>query len=183
MLPWRIRQIGRTVHDGGLIGYPTEAVWGLGCDPWNPAAVARLLDIKSRSPEKGLILLGASIEQFAFLLEDIPELWLDRLCSTWPGPNTWLVPHRGRLPHWLTGAHDSIALRVTDHALAGQLCAYCGPLVSTSANPSGRPPARSRLRLEQYFHGRLDGVLGGALGGRRTPSRIRDIRTGEVVRG
>lgn len=182
MFPWRIRTIAQTVRNGGVIGYPTEAVWGLGCDPFNPDAVNRILALKSRSPDKGLILLAAHIEQFDFLLDDIPKLWLDRMASTWPGPNTWLVPHRNRLPRWLTGAHDSIALRVTDHPLAEQLCACCGPLVSTSANPSGRPAARSRLHLERYFHGQLDGILNGPLGSRKRPSRIRDISSGEVIR-
>ncbi|MOA40278.1 Threonylcarbamoyl-AMP synthase [compost metagenome] len=92
------------------------------------------------------------------------------------------MPHQGRLPEWITGQHDSVALRVSDHPVVRQLCALTGPLVSTSANPAGRPAARTRLRIEQYFHDELDGVLGGALGGRRNPSVIRDLVTGEVVR-
>ncbi len=82
----------------------------------------------------------------------------------------------------MTGEHETVALRVTDHPLVRELCRYTGPLISTSANPAGRPAARSRLRVEQYFRGELDGVLGGALGGRRNPSLIRDLRTGETVR-
>ena len=92
------------------------------------------------------------------------------------------MPHQGRLPEWVTGEHDTVALRVSDHPLVRELCRFTGPLISTSANPAGRPAARSRLRVEQYFRGELDGVLGGALGGRRNPSLIRDLRTGETVR-
>ncbi len=179
---WRIQQVARVVRAGGVIAYPTEAVWGLGCDPWDAAAVQRLLELKMRPMEKGLILVAAHIDQFDFLLDDLPERWLDRLVGTWPGPNTWLVPHRERLPEWITGQHDSVALRVSDHPLVARLCALTGPLVSTSANPAGRPAARSRLRVEQYFPGQLDAVLNGPLGGRRNPSTIRDVRSGEVIR-
>ena len=179
---WQIQQAARVVRRGGVIAYPTEAVWGLGCDPWDGDAVERLLALKARPMEKGLILVAGCIEQFDFLLEDLPERWLDRLAGTWPGPNTWLVPHQGRLPEWITGKHDSVALRVTDHPLVARLCALTGPLVSTSANPAGRPAARSRLRVEQYFPRQLDKVLGGALGGRRNPSTIRDLRSGQVIR-
>jgi len=179
---WRVRQAARTVAAGGVIAYPTEAVWGLGCDPWDAAAVQRLLALKARPVDKGLILVAADMAQFDFLLADLPAAWRAQLAQSWPGPNTWLVPHQGRLPAWITGRHPSVALRVSDHPLVRALCALTGPLVSTSANPAGRPAARSRLRVEQYFGGCLDGVLGGALGGRRNPSLIRDLRTGQVIR-
>ncbi|WP_277373395.1 Sua5/YciO/YrdC/YwlC family protein [Pseudomonas sp. AA-38] len=179
---WQIQQTARVVFDGGVIAYPTEAVWGLGCDPWNEAAVDRLLALKERPMGKGLILVADEIEQFDFLLEDLPEIWQERLAASWPGPNTWLVPHQGRLPEWVTGEHDSVALRVSDHPLVQALCRLTGPLISTSANPAGRPAARSRLRVEQYFPGELDKVLVGPLGGRKNPSLIRDLRTGDVIR-
>jgi L-threonylcarbamoyladenylate synthase len=174
--------MAKVVRDGGVIAYPTEAVWGLGCDPWNEDAVYRLLAIKARPVEKGLILVADNIRQFDFLLADLPQECQDRLGGTWPGPNTWLVPHQNRLPEWITGEHTSVALRVSAHPLVRELCALTGPLVSTSANPAGRPAARTRLRIEQYFRGELDGVLGGALGGRRNPSLIRDLISGRVVR-
>lgn len=182
IISWRVRHIARTVKAGGVIAYPTEAVWGLGCDPWNSEAVQRLLDIKARPESKGLILVADCIHQFDFLLEGLPRVWIEQLVSSWPGPNTWLVPHRDRLPHWITGNHSNVALRVTAHPLVREICALTGPLVSTSANPSGKPAARSRLRVEQYFSTQLDGVLGGALGGRRHPSLIRDLRTGQILR-
>lgn len=104
------------------------------------------------------------------------------MASTWPGPNTWLVPHQDLLPEWVTGKHDTVALRVSDHPLVRDLCSLVGPLISTSANPQGRPAARSRIRVEQYFRGQVDRVLGGSLGGRKNPSLIRDLATGEVRR-
>ncbi|MFC5696129.1 L-threonylcarbamoyladenylate synthase [Pseudomonas sp. GCM10022186] len=180
---WRVQQVARVVREGGVIAYPTEAVWGLGCDPWNEDAVYRLLALKERPVEKGLILVADNICQFDFLLEGLPDAWIDKLASTWPGPNTWLVPHQDLLPEWITGRHDSVALRVSDHPLVRDLCALTGPLVSTSANPAGRPSAYSRLRVQQYFGDALDAVLGGALGGRRNPSVIRDLVSGRVLRG
>jgi L-threonylcarbamoyladenylate synthase len=179
---WRAQQVAQVVRAGGVIAYPTEAVWGLGCDPWNREAVYRLLALKRRPVEKGLILLADSIRQFDFLLADLPQVWQDQLASTWPGPNTWLVPHQNRLPQWIVGKHATVALRVSDHPLVRDLCALTGPLVSTSANPAGRPPALSRLRIEQYFAGQLDEVLAGKLGGRKNPSQIRDLVTGVVHR-
>jgi L-threonylcarbamoyladenylate synthase len=179
---WQVQQAARVVHAGGVIAYPTEAVWGLGCDPWNVWAVDRLLALKNRPLHKGLILVADEIEQFDFLLADLPDIWQERLAGSWPGPNTWLVPHQGRLPEWVTGEHDSVALRVSAHPVVRALCRLSGPLISTSANPAGRPAARSRLRVEQYFQGELDKVLGGVLGGRKNPSLIRDLRTGDVIR-
>ena len=112
---WRVQQAARAIRAGAVIAYPTEAVWGLGCDPWDEEAVERLLAIKSRPVDKGLILVADNIHQFDFLFEDFPQTWLDRMASTWPGPNTWLVPHQGLLPQWITGVHDTVALRVSDH--------------------------------------------------------------------
>ena len=179
---WQVQQAARVVRDGGVIAYPTEAVWGLGCDPWNEAAVDRLLALKERPVHKGLILVADDIDQFDFLLDELPEVWQERLAGSWPGPNTWLVPHQGLLPEWVTGEHDSVALCVSAHPLVQALCRLTGPPISTSANPAGRSAARSRLRVEQYFPRQLDKVLGGALGGRRNPSLIRDLRTGDVIR-
>ena len=109
---WRVQQAATAIRAGAVIAYPTEAVWGLGCDPWDEDAVERLLAIKSRPVDKGLILIADNIHQFDFLFEDFPQDWLDRMASTWPGPNTWLVPHQGLLPEWITGQHDTVALRV-----------------------------------------------------------------------
>lgn len=179
---WSLYLARHCIARGGVLAYPTEAVWGLGCDPWNLPATRRLLALKQRPMHKGLILIAADIEQFHFLLHDCPDDWLQILRHSWPGPNTWLLPHQGRVPRWITGNHDSVALRVTAHPLVQALCNLTGPLVSTSANPAGRPAARSRLRLEQYFHRQLDGFLPGTLGDSSSPSRIRDLCSGELVR-
>lgn len=179
---WQLQQVAKKIRQGAVIAYPTEAVWGLGCDPFNATAVARLLALKDRPMHKGLILVAADIKQFAWLLEGLSAEHMAQLKASWPGPHTWLVPHHQRVPEWITGQHASVAIRVSAHPLVAQLCALTGPLVSTSANPSGLLPAKNALRIEQYFHGQLDAVLSGELGRSSNPSTIRDLLTGQVVR-
>ncbi|WP_163558276.1 Sua5/YciO/YrdC/YwlC family protein [Halomonas sp. NO4] len=172
------------LHAGGVIAYPTEAVWGLGCDPDNDAAVAHLLRLKERDPAKGLILVAASIAQFAPWLERLPPALHAPLVASWPGPNTWLVPDNGRTHPLVRGAHDSVALRVSDHPGVIALCeAFGGPLVSTSANRAGEPPAMSAAEIREIFGDDIDAVVEGELGGNERPSTIRDLVSGRVLRG
>jgi L-threonylcarbamoyladenylate synthase len=181
--PWHLRSATRVLRAGGIIAYPTEAVYGLGCDPLNPEAVLRLLVLKQRPWQKGLILIAASLEQLTpFLAPLTPDLEV-QLSETWPGPVTWLLPASEIAPPWLTGEHDSIAVRVTDHPLAAGLCRHFGaPIVSTSANRAGQLPAKTALGVRGYFGTSLDYILHGPLGGYDRPSEIRDGRTGNVIR-
>ena len=136
-----------TLHRGGVIAYPTEAVWGLGCDPSNEAAVARLLALKQRPVDKGLILVAGTLEQFHGLLDwdALPTDRSEAVFASWPGPHTWIVPTSGRVPHWITGAHDGVAVRVSAHPQVVALCdAFGGPLVSTSAVFRPSRPASAR---------------------------------------
>lgn len=168
---------------GGVIAYPTEAVWGLGCDPDDEAALERLLRLKARDPAKGVILVAASIAQFAPWLEGLTAAQRATLEASWPGPSTWLVPDNGRAHALVRGDHDRVALRVSDHPLVIALCeAFGGPVVSTSANRAGEPPAMSADEIRRVFDDALDGVLEGALGGLARPSTIRDLATGQVLR-
>ncbi len=183
MNPWQLRQAARIVHAGGLIAYPTEAVYGLGCDPLNAAAVQRLLTLKHRPMDKGLILIASDLDQLrAFLLPLNPDDEAT-LATTWPGPVTWLLPARPETPRWLRGRHDTLAVRVTDHPLTAALCRTLGhPLVSTSANLAGRPPARDALGVRRAFGDRIDFLLHGPLGGLARPTTIRDLRSGHTLR-
>ncbi|MDN3554442.1 L-threonylcarbamoyladenylate synthase [Halomonas maura] len=168
---------------GGVIAYPTEAVWGLGCDPDDEAALTRLLRLKARDPAKGVILVAADIGQFAPWLAGLPRDQQAPLAASWPGPTTWLVPDNGRARPLVRGAHDRVALRVSDHPLVAELCrAFGGPLVSTSANRAGEPPAMSAAEIQAIFGERLDAVLDGPLGGHDRPSTIRDLASGRVLR-
>ena len=173
----------RVLRAGGVIAYPTEGVWGLGCDPLDQAAVARILVLKGRDPDQGLILVAASIEQVEPYLQRLPLAARHELQRSWPGGTTWVVPVVGEVPGWIVGRHSSVALRVTDHPQVIALCERFGSaIVSTSANPHGRPAARSLLKVRQYFRDRVDYVLPGELGGRRQPSQIRDALTGRMLR-
>lgn len=179
-----VRKAVRKLRAGGVIAYPTEGVWGLGCDPDDPAAVWRLLQLKARDPAKGLILVAADIEQFAPLLRNVSARQRQQLEASWPGPNTWLVDDGGAAPELVRGEHAQVALRVTAHPLVRHLCrAFGGPIVSTSANPAGRPAPVTALQVRRYFGDQLDFLLPGALGGQRGPTTIRDLATGRVLRG
>lgn len=180
---FRIRLAARYLRGGGVIAYPTEGVWGVGCDPDNAHAVQRLLDLKQRDPGKGVILIAADIEQVEPYLDGLDKKQRAQLAATWPGPQTWIVPANAASPEWITGGRPGLALRVSRHPVVRALCtAFGGPIVSTSANPSGRPAPRSAVRVHRYFHHDIDYVLAGPLGGQRGPTPIRDLLTGKLLR-
>ncbi len=173
------------LRDGGVIAYPTEGVWGLGCDPRNEMAVSRLLEIKQRPVGKGLILIAANVEQLRDFvdLDTLTTAQREPVLASWPGANTWVLPKRGAAPCWISGAHDSIAVRVSAHAPVIALCAaFGGALVSTSANLSGQPAPRHRDEFDPQLLRRIDGVLEGETGGLSKPTPIRDARSGSALR-
>lgn len=183
MSPWRLTQAKRYIDAGGVVAYPTEAVYGLGCDPLDAQAVLRLLRIKRRPLEPGLILIGARFDHLAPFIGDLERRALDRCLRTWPGPHTWLVPAAPATPPWIRGAHASVAVRVTAHPVAAALCeAVGGAIVSTSANVHGHPPARSALQVRLHLGNAIDLVLGGSAGPGRRPTPIRDAVTGHTIR-
>lgn len=179
-----IKKAVETISSGGVIAYPTEAVWGLGCDPWNEAAVTRLLSLKSRPMNKGLIIACGEQAQLNQLLEDLTIEQRQTLSGSWPGPNTWLVPDQQRwVPNWIKGDHDTVAVRVSKHSLIKDISALFGrPIVSTSANPAGDAPALNALTVHHYFGNQVDYVVEGELGHEAQPSRIRSLATGQVIR-
>jgi len=180
---WQLAQAARHVNAGGIIAYPTESVYGLGCDPRDGAAVLRLLALKQRPLAKGLILIAASFDDLQPYIATLPVETRSKVCKTWPGPVTWLLPARPEVPYWLKGSHAALAVRVTAHPLAAALCRACGGvLVSTSANISNRPPARTALAVRRCFGADIDYVLSGALGGLDRPTPIIDAHSGKVVR-
>ena len=178
-----IREGAQCLLDGGVIAYPTEAVYGLGCDPGNETAVRRILELKSRPASAGLILIADRLERFEPFIGPVSETLRERALSAWPGPVTWLFPRAAGVPDWLAGSHGTIALRVTAHEGCRALCAaFGGPVVSTSANPRTEEPARSAAQVEGYFPGQLCGIVAGDLGSGDQPSEIRDLATGRVLR-
>jgi L-threonylcarbamoyladenylate synthase len=172
----------RALVQGGVIAYPTEAVWGLGCDPFSETAVRRLLALKRRDEAKGFILIAADIAQIQPWLAALNAAQKAAVLATWPGPHTWITPAPDT-PSWLRGNHDGLALRVSAHPGVQALCrAWGGPLVSTSANRSGQLPATDEAELRAQFGADLDAILPGQLGGDARPSEIRDAITGIVLR-
>jgi L-threonylcarbamoyladenylate synthase len=178
-----IDQAQHVLTTGGIIAYPTEAVWGLGCDPDNQQAVCRLLALKQRPMAKGLILVAAQLEQLKPYLSPLTEVELAQLKASWPGPYTWLIKASNTAPGWITGNHSTLAVRVSAHPTVRALCLAWGvPLVSTSANPAGQPPARDLLTLDNYFGNKLDYIVAGELGGQQQPTQIRDLASGKLIR-
>lgn len=169
---------------GGVIAYPTEAVFGLGCDPQNAIAVQRVFDIKQRGAGHGLLLIAADYAQIApYIGADCPAAALEQAQASWPGPHTWLFPASARAPGWIVGKHATIALRVTAHPVAAALCrAFESPLVSTSANTHGAQPARTSEEVERAFGSLVDAIVPGELGESKNPTTIRDAVSGEWLR-
>lgn len=178
-----IRQAARVILDGGVIAYPTESCYGLGCDPRRHASVRRLLRLKHRPRALGVIIIGAYLEQLHPYIDLSSSAIVDRMKESWPGPYTWLAPARDGVSEWIRGDHSTVAVRVTAHPGAAAICRHARrAIVSTSANRHNRLPARSALGVRTEFGDQLDYVLEGRLGGQENPTEIRDAMTNEIIR-
>ncbi len=171
------------LHAGHVIAYPTEAVYGLGCDPANESAIRKLLSMKGRHESAGLVLIASEFSQLQPWVSEVDRDLLDRAMQTWPGPVTWLFPRAAEVPDYVAGGHDTIAVRITAHEPSRLLCETFGSaLISTSANHTAARPARSVEEVEQSFGHYLAGILAGPLGGAEKPSEIRDLISGKIFR-
>lgn len=178
-----LRRAARTLRSGGIVAYPTEAVFGLGCDPLNPDAADRLMQLKGRAASKGFILVGSDYHQLSPFVAEPDADRMRRIVETWPGPHTWVFDAAADTPWWLTGGRTSIAIRVTSHPATAALCdAFGGAIVSTSANRAGQKPARSPLAVRRLLAGGVDAILHDSLGGLDRPTIIQDARTGTLLR-
>jgi L-threonylcarbamoyladenylate synthase len=174
---------------GDLIAYPSEAVWGLGCDPFNRLAVDKLLSLKSRSVDKGLILVAADLDQCKRITRHLPSELFNRLqtncqpTAVIQRATTWLVPSNDSIPVWITGQFDTVAIRVSSHPIVAELCqAFGGMIVSTSANPQGKAAATNQHQAERYFSNRVRVYVEGDLGGQQQTSELRHLVTNEILR-
>ena len=171
------------VKAGEIIAYPTEAIYGLGCDPTNQSTLQKLVELKSRSANKGLILVANSWEQLEPFVSLTDSSVLDTAMHSWPGPVTWIMPSSDKCSSLLTGNRDTIAVRISDHPVVRKLCEECQyALVSTSANISGQEPLPNTEQIEHAFAGKIAGVVSGSLGGLRSATSIFDARTGAQLR-
>lgn len=173
------------LREGEVIAYPTEGVFGVGCDPDNSKAIEKLLQLKQRPVSKGLILVAASYQQLQPYIDEsqLTAKQLEQVKQSWPGPVTWVMPCSDKVSEWVSGQYDSIAVRVSDHPLVQKMCiAFGKPLTSTSANLTGQPPCKTTQEVYQQLGSQLVAVLEGETGGRENPSEIRDAKTSKVLR-
>jgi L-threonylcarbamoyladenylate synthase len=171
------------LHAGHVIAYPTEAVFGLGCDPNNESAVRKLLSLKGRHESAGFVLIASRFSQLLPWIAETKEALVNKAMQTWPGPVTWLFPRADNVPDYVCGDHDTVAVRITAHEASRSLCeAFGSALISSSANHTAARPARSAGEVEDYFGHYLAGILTGALGGANRPCEIRDLVTGTIIR-
>lgn len=182
MTSFALRTAARCLHQGGVICYPTEAVFGLGCDPANDEAVERVLQIKQRDHSKGLLLIAATLEQLLPWVE-LSAAQQQQLSQHWPASTSYLLTASRALPHWIRGQHSKVGVRVTQHTQARDLClAFGGALVSTSANLSGQPPVRTQLQAQRQFGAEVDMIIPGECDLHGKPSTIIDLDSGATIR-
>jgi L-threonylcarbamoyladenylate synthase len=179
---WHLNHAARIIENGGILAYPTESVYGLGCAPFCLPAVTRILRLKRRKPDKGLILVGSDLTQFRALIDLDQVGYKSKILATWPGPVTWILPTRPGVPDWLTGKSSGLAVRISAHPLVQALCRKAGILISTSANPAGCKPARDHHQVRRYFGDEIDFIYPGTAGPALNPTEIRDGRTGNILR-
>lgn len=173
----------QALHEGGVIAYPTEYCFGLGCDPRNEQAIARLLEIKQRRPEQGVILIAGSVSQIAEYVDLQSSDLLPDILASWPGPNTWLLPALDDVSTWIRGQHQTVAVRVTAHTASQQLCdTFGGAIVSTSANRHGHPAFLNSQSVHNEMGRELDYIVDQLVGGASSASTIRDGITGKQLR-
>lgn len=178
-----INQAVQVIKSGGIIAYPTEAVYGLGCDPFNQKAVLKLLQLKQRPIEAGLILVASHLQQVLPLIQPKHANDLARALKTWPGHFTWVFPKSKKVPNWVSGNHPSIAVRVSKHPVIVQLCEKLNaPLVSTSANISKHGTLTSINEIKDAFGAKIECYLDAPLGVEKTTSVITDAHTLEIIR-
>ena len=188
MITTSVVEAAKHLKRGQVLAYPTEAVWGLGCDPFDQQAFLEILRLKQRPMEKGVILLAGQVSQVEHLLARLDLSKRQAIIESWTHRShaeraiTWLLDADESIPHWIRGQHPKVAVRVTNHPLCTGLCnAFGGFIVSTSANPAGCTSARSLQEANQYFGSELK-YLNGDLGLSQQPSKIMDAQTGEVIR-
>ncbi|WP_082790466.1 L-threonylcarbamoyladenylate synthase [Bergeriella denitrificans] len=177
------RKLKAHLQRGGLVAYPTESCYGLGCLPERPAALKRLIRLKKRPQYKGLIVIGDDTGRLLPLLETLPPERQAELAAIWPAPKTFLLRVRPSVSPLLRGkGRSKLAVRVPAHSGARRLCRMLDtPLVSTSCNRAGKRVCKTEREVRRQF-GRQVWVVGGQIGKQKTPSQIIDGDTGLRLR-
>ncbi|QCI22320.1 L-threonylcarbamoyladenylate synthase type 1 TsaC [Buchnera aphidicola (Lipaphis pseudobrassicae)] len=167
-----------------VIAYPTESMFGLGCDPNSKEATIKLLNLKKRNIEKGLILVASNFNQIKMYINEnvLSKEQKKKIFSFWPGPFTFLLPASSKAPFWITGKFNTIAVRISAHISIIKLCNTFGnAIVSTSANVTNMAPSITSEQVFEYF-GRDFPLLHGEIGIEKNPSKIINIINGRLIR-
>ncbi len=176
-----IEQVSLALRKGAVIAYPTEAMFGLGCAADNEYAATKILALKQRTKDKGLISLVNDLRQVVDWLDSSYQHLWPKAQQSWPAALTWLFPCSEAAPDWLTGGGSRIALRCPAHPLALQLCKQT-PLISTSANQTMQIPAKTTSQVLHYFPDQLDLIVVGQCSNHIQSSQIRDLVTDKLLR-
>jgi len=170
-----IREASKVVKNGGLIIYPTDTVYGLGCYPFNAKAVERIFRTKGERKEKPLPILGSDMEcvqKIAYLNENARKI-AERF---WPGPLTLVVPKKQALPDIVTCGLGSVGVRIPNHKIALLLISLCGGLlVGTSANKTGEKPPKTAHEAAEQLGEHVDIVLDAGPTPLRRESSVLDL--------
>jgi len=182
MSPWALNRFCQAVSQGAVFGYPTDTIWGFGCHPMIADAVARIHRIKGRSPNQGFILLVSKLEYCMPFVDPCPATVIPPVENA-QRPITWLVPSAADCPDWICGPYGTVAIRLTSHPFVTRVCDHLrSPLVSTSANRSGRRTVRNLIQLRRQFGSELDYVVAGYDIGSGQRSQIRSLVDGTILR-
>ena len=184
MSPWAINRLSKAVGNGAVIAYPTDTIWGFGCHPRLASSAIKILNIKQRPVDKGLILLSSRFEYCKpYIDPKLSEEQINLINQKYQNPTTWLVPAAKSCPIWLTGGFPTVALRITDHPFVEALCNDIhSPIVSTSANRHRRSTIRNALQARRQFGEEVDYIVNGFNTGTNRASEIKLLTTGNTTR-
>jgi L-threonylcarbamoyladenylate synthase len=174
-------RIARLVQAGGVLAIPTETYYGLGANPFDGAAVARLLSIKGRPDGKPILILIGDQAQLRDLVTDVSPAAQVLMEAFWPGPLTLVFPASARLPKYVTAETGTVGVRHTSHAALAKLLRYTGPLTGTSANRSGEPPVQAAAEVERTIGTLVDIIVDGGPTQGGLPSTVLSVCDGVRV--
>lgn len=179
---WQLDRIGRVINRGGVIAYPTESVYGLGCNPDNSQALEKILRIKKRPVSKGLIILVSELSQAEPFIQKLTQAQQKQLNQKQSRATTWLIPKHSELSPLLCGEHQKLAVRITQHPIAKAICELTNSaLVSTSCNLFNRPEMKTTLEVRNKMGAQVDYIVNGLCGNQK-PSQIIDLESGQILR-
>ncbi|WP_444996627.1 L-threonylcarbamoyladenylate synthase [Aliikangiella sp. IMCC44359] len=179
---WQLDCAVKAIDCGGVIAYPTESVFGLGCDPYHNDAIKKILSIKKRPAYKGLIILVSDIAQAEPFLQPLSKQQLQRVNIPRERAITWLIPCQPEVSPLLRGHFRSLAVRITQHPIARAICESTNtPLVSTSCNIAGKSELKTTMAVRNHMKAKIDWLVDGKCGG-QAPSQIIDITNDRVLR-